>query len=68
MVHLMQREVTFTRYSHTKRTVTEHLNANLFTTRTTNMFFLNLAIDFGYLLQIQLTGQYYHICKLCVEF
>ena len=32
------------------------------------MFFLYLTINLGHLFQIQLTGQYYHICKLRVEF
>ena len=63
----MQREITLTRYSHTKRTVTEHFNTNQLTARSANILFPNLSINLRHLFQIQLTGQYNYIRKLCIE-
>ena len=68
MVHLMQREVALARHCHAQGSVAEHLDTELFTARTADMLFLNLAVDFGHLLQVQLTGQHHHVGKLGIEF
>ena len=47
--------------------MTEHLNADEFSTGTTDILLHNLPIDFCHLIHIQFTGKNHHIGKLRIE-
>ena len=63
----MQTQVTLAGDSHTQSAMCKHLDTNQFASRTGNLLFNDLLIDFGNLLQVQLTGQHHHIGKLGIE-
>ena len=68
VIHFMQREVALSGDCHTQSTVTEHLNTNLFTTRSTDIFFPDLTINLCNLLQIQFACKHHNIGKLGIKF
>ena len=47
--------------------MTEHLDADELTTRSADVLFLNLSVDVGHLIHVQLAGEYHHIGKLSIE-
>ena len=47
--------------------MTEHLDTDLFTRGTTDMFFLHLTVDLCHLIHIQLTRQYNYIGELGIK-
>src|SRR3712207_1931506 len=67
MVHLVKRQVAFARNCHAKRSVTEHLDTDLFAAGTADVLFSDDTVDFRHLLQIQLASQHHDIGKLSVK-
>ena len=63
----MQTHITLATDSHTKGAMTEHLDTDLLTAGTTDMFLFNLTIDLSHLIHIQFTCQHHHIGKLGIE-
>src|SRR3712207_755388 len=62
-----QTHVTLATDGHAKGTVAEHFYADEFSLGATDVLFVDLSVDVGYLIHVQFTCQDHHIGETCVE-
>ena len=64
---VVKTHITLATNGHAECSMTEHLDANQFALRSTDVLLLYLTINLCYLVEIQLASQYHHISKLGIE-